>query len=177
MSDYVLSFPESKIPKGGEFGNRAEPRTNPHRGVDFAMPAGTLIESFTSGTVVLSKFSDVLGWVIVVEDPKGGFWGYCHMRASSSRRIGEAVVAGKTILGAVGNTGSASRGAHLHMTFGTDRDSVFHGTVSDPIVALKIRIARDKPAVVAAPVAKVEAPKVAEKAPVAAKKASSAKAV
>ena len=158
MSNYVLSFPESKIPKGGEFGNRAEPRTNPHRGVDFAMPAGTLIESFTSGTVVLSKWSDVLGWVIVVEDPKGGFWGYCHMRASSSRRIGEAVVAGKTILGAVGNTGSSSRGAHLHLTFGTDRDAVFYGAVSDPIVALKIRIARDKPAVVAAPVVAKAAP-------------------
>ena len=181
MSNYVVVFPESKIPKNGEFGNHASFRSNVHRGVDFALPAGTLIPSFTSGTVVITQWSDVLGWVVVVEDIKGTFWGYCHMRAASSRKIGDKVVAGETILGAVGNTGSASQGAHLHHTYGTTRDSVFHGVTSDPIVALKIRVAREKPVKVEAPVAAPEAPKAAEKAPVAApkviKKTSSAKAV
>lgn len=159
MSNYVLPFPKSKIPKGGEFGNTilfdGTPRTNPHRGVDFSLPGGTPIPSFTTGEVVLVKWSDVLGHVAVVKDLKGGFWGYCHLRQACILAVGTKVVAGKTIIGLVGNTGSASHGAHLHLSFGPDDQSVFFGKVSDPIVAIDIRIARDAKEAPVAPVSKV----------------------
>jgi len=153
---YVLPFPESKIPKGGDFGNTEAPRTNPHRGVDFAVAAGTPIKSATDGTVVLDRWSDVLGWVVVIQCPRGVTWGYCHLREGSKLNIGDKVVAGETVVGLVGNTGSASRGAHLHMTCGgKEAESVFSGWVQDPVAALKRLAART--ATKAAPAA--EAPK------------------
>lgn len=155
---YVLPFPESKIPKGGDFGNTDAPRTNAHRGVDFAIAAGTDIKSATDGEVVLDKWSDVLGWVLVVKCPKGITWGYCHLREASKLNIGDKVVAGETVIGKVGNTGSASRGAHLHFTCGgKEETSVFYGWVQDPIAALKRLAARTAPAKAAAPAAEAPA--------------------
>lgn len=162
---YVLPFPESKIPKGGDFGNQEAPRTNAHRGVDFAMPAGTPIKSATDGEVVLDKWSDVLGWVLVVRCPRGVTWGYCHLRENSKLNIGDKVVAGETVVGLVGNTGSASRGAHLHMTCGgKEETSVFYGWVQDPIAAIKRLEAKSAPKAKAAPAAEAskEAAPVAE---------------
>lgn len=157
---YVLPFPESKIPKGGEFGNNDAPRTIDHRGVDFAVAAGTPIKSATDGTVVLDKWSDILGWVLVVQCPRGVTWGYCHMREGSKLNIGDKVVAGETVIGKVGNTGSASRGAHLHFTCGgKEETSVFYGWVQDPIAAIKRLEAKTAPKAKA--VSAAEAPKAA----------------
>lgn len=145
MAKYILPFPESTIPAGGEFGNNKAPRTNPHRGVDFAVAAGTSIKSISDGKVVKNTWSTVLGWVVVVEDAKGIFWGYCHMRNASKLLLGAKVVAGKTVIGQVGNTGSASRGAHLHFTCGSDIEAVFSGWVQDPIACAKRQNAKEKP--------------------------------
>lgn len=165
MAEHVFPFPKNTIPKGGDFGNTDAPRTNPHRGVDFAVAGGTPIKSATSGTVVISKWNTVLGNVVVVKDPKNVYWGYCHLR-DVGLPIGTEVVAGVTVIGKVGNTGSASRGAHLHFTCSAELDGYSHGKVVDPIAGLEKRIAAEKPK--AAPAA---APKAAEKAPAAAKKA------
>lgn len=177
MADHVLPFPESKVPKGGEFGNTilfdGSKRPNPHRGTDFAVPAGSPIKSATSGVVTLNKESAILGWVVVVKDPKNVYWGYCHLR-QPGLRVGSKVVAGETVIGLVGNTGSASHGAHLHWTCSAEPEGVFHGKVVDPLAGLKKRIAAEagvKPVVAAAPVevapaaadAVVEAPVAAEK--------------
>lgn len=180
MSLHVLPFPESKVPKGGEFGNKEAPRTNPHRGTDFAMPGGTPVKSATVGKVVVSKWNTALGNVVVVEDHKGVFWGYCHLR-DAGVPIGTECVAGVTVLGKVGNTGSVSRGAHLHWTCSPEIDGYSHGKVVDPLAGLKKRIAAEvgvKPATApAAPVEATEAPvevkpvPVAKKAPAAPKKA------
>lgn len=162
MPLHVLPFPESKVPKGGDFGNKEAPRTNPHRGVDFAVAGGTPIKSATVGTVVVSKWNDVLGNVVVVEDHKGVFWGYCHLRDAGAA-IGTKCEAGVTVIGKVGNTGSASRGAHLHWTCSPERDGYSFGKVVDPLAGLKKRIAAE--AGVAAPkaaAAPVEAPVAAE---------------
>lgn len=162
MSNYVLPFAKSTIPKDGEFGNKAAPRTNAHRGVDFAVAGGTPIKSASNGKVVVNKWSAILGNVVAVEDEKGIVWGYCHLRAASRLALGATVKAGETVVGFVGNTGSASRGAHLHFTCGSDIASPFQGFVQDPIACLERQIAKEKP--VAAPVQKapvvVEAPKV-----------------
>lgn len=169
MAEHVLPFPESKVPKGGEFGNTilfdGTKRSNPHRGTDFSVPAGTPIKSATSGVVTLNKESAILGWVVVVKDPKNVYWGYCHLRQPGAR-VGMKVVAGETVIGLVGNTGSASHGAHLHWTCSAEPEGVFAGKVVDPLAGLKARIAKEtaaKPAaapVVVEPV--VEAPVAAE---------------
>jgi peptidoglycan hydrolase-like protein with peptidoglycan-binding domain len=148
---YALPFPKSKVPKGGDFGNHEAPRTNPHRGVDFAIAGGTPIPSATDGKVVVDGWTDVLGHVIVIEDEKGTFWGYCHMREASKLNLTDVVKCGD-IVGKVGNTGSASRGAHLHFTCGYERDSYKQGKVVDPIATLEKRIAKDKAAAPTAPV-------------------------
>lgn len=176
---YVLPFPENKIPKGGEFGNTilydGSKRANPHRGVDFSLPAGTPIKSATDGKVVLNKESDILGWVVVVECTKGLTWGYCHLR-EPGLRVGAKVVAGETVIGKVGNTGSASRGAHLHFTCGgKDPNSVFYGWVQDPVACIERLAAKEKPAKVAPKPVEVaesteEAPKAAPVAKPVAKK-------
>lgn len=159
MTNYVLPFPKSTVPENGEFGNKAEFRTNVHRGVDFAVAGGTPIKSVSNGKVVVNKWSTVLGNVVAIEDPKGIVWGYCHLRDASKLALGAKVEVGKTIVGKVGNTGSASRGAHLHFTCGSDPESVFQGWVQDPIACLERMIAKEKP--VAAPVEKT-APVAAE---------------
>jgi murein DD-endopeptidase MepM/ murein hydrolase activator NlpD len=163
MTNYVLPFPKTSIPKGGDFGNKEAPRTNAHRGVDFAIAGGTKIKSASNGKVVVNKWSAILGNVVAIEDPKGIVWGYCHLRDASPLKLGASVEAGKTIVGLVGNTGSASRGAHLHFTCGSDINSPFQGWVQDPIACLERQIAKEKP--VAKPV-EVVAP-VAEEAPAA----------
>jgi murein DD-endopeptidase MepM/ murein hydrolase activator NlpD len=170
MSNYTLPFGKNTIPKGGEFGNKAAPRTNAHRGVDFAIAGGTKIKSASNGKVVVNKWSTILGNVVAVEDPKGIVWGYCHLRDASKLAIGSEVKVGETIIGLVGNTGSASRGAHLHFTCGSDIDSPFQGWVQDPIACLERQIAKEKPAAAApaTPAPAAEAAPVAEEAPVAA---------
>jgi hypothetical protein len=144
------------------------------------MPGGTPVKSATVGKVVVSKWNTALGNVVVVEDHKGVFWGYCHLR-DAGVPIGTECVAGVTVLGKVGNTGSVSRGAHLHWTCSPEIDGYSHGKVVDPLAGLKKRIAAEvgvKPATApAAPVEATEAPvevkpvPVAKKAPAAPKKA------
>lgn len=147
---YALPFPKSKIPLNGEFGNKAEFRSNTHRGVDFAVAGGTPIKSVSDGKVVVDTWTDVLGNVVVVEDEKGTFWGYCHMREASKLNIGDVVKCGD-VVGLVGNTGSASRGAHLHFTCGYDINSYKQGKTVDPVAILEKRIAASSPAKAAAP--------------------------
>ena len=142
MPLHVLPFPESKVPAGGDFGNKDAPRTNPHRGVDFAVAGGTPIKSATVGKVVVSKWNTVFGNVVVVEDHKGVFWGYCHLRDVGAP-IGTECVAGVTVIGKVGNTGTASRGAHLHWTCSAEMDGYSFGKVVDPLAGLKKRIAAE----------------------------------
>jgi murein DD-endopeptidase MepM/ murein hydrolase activator NlpD len=158
MAEHVFPFPKSTIPAGGEFGNKAAPRTIAHRGVDFAVAGGSPIKAATSGVVTVSKWNTVLGNVVVVQDPKGVYWGYCHLR-DAGIPVGTKVVAGVTVIGKVGNTGTASRGAHLHFTCSAEPEGYSHGKVVDPIAGLAKRIASETPAA---------APKAAEEAPVAA---------
>jgi hypothetical protein len=101
-----------------------------------------------------------LGNVVVVEDHKGVFWGYSHLREVGAK-VGTECVAGVTVIGLVGNTGTASRGAHLHWTCSPERDGYSVGKVVDPLAGLKKRIAAETPA--AAKPAPKAAPKPAER--------------
>ena len=153
MSNHRFPFALTTIPKGGEFGNFDAPRTNRHRGVDFAVAGGSEIPSATHGEVVINGWTDVLGNTLVIKDPKGVFWGYNHLRAASKLRVGTKVHCGD-IIGFVGNTGSASRGAHLHFTCSTEITGNVSGAVIDPIAALERRIAQDKKNIATAKAAK-----------------------
>jgi murein DD-endopeptidase MepM/ murein hydrolase activator NlpD len=122
----------------GRFGTLSEYRKangmQPHSGVDWAMPEKTPIPAIAQGTIVLQQFSKVLGNVSVqrVIDNDGKLWyvGYCHLKAEGLE-VGTKVQEGDTI-GFVGNTGSASSGAHLHLTVSNKLKGVF-GMTSDKI--------------------------------------------
>ena len=129
----------------GRFGTLSEYRKangmQPHSGVDWAMPEGTPIPAIAQGTIVLQQFSKVLGNVTVqrVMSKEGKLWyvGYCHLKAEGLQ-AGTKVQEGDTI-GFVGNTGSASSGAHLHLTVSDKLKGVFGMTSDkiDPIAFIK----------------------------------------
>lgn len=129
----------------GRFGTLSEFRRKngmqPHSGVDWARPEGTPIPSIANGTIVLQQWSDVLGNVSVLrvmdKDKKLAYVGFCHL-AKPGLEVGTKVKEGD-IVGLVGNTGSASSGAHLHLTVGREIKSVFGPTSVkfDPITFIK----------------------------------------
>jgi len=67
-------------------------------------------------------WTDVLGHCIVHSSADGKHWVlYAHLAKESTLKKGDKVVGGQTVLGNVGGgrntpSGSASTGAHLHMT-------------------------------------------------------------
>jgi murein DD-endopeptidase MepM/ murein hydrolase activator NlpD len=138
-----LPFSFKKIT--GRFGTLSEYRRKngmqPHSGLDFAMPEGTPIPALANGTIVLQQFSKVLGNVSVLrimgKDGQIYFIGYCHLKAEGLE-VGQKVREGDTIA-FVGNTGSASSGAHLHMTVSKELKGVFGPTSvkQDPIEFIK----------------------------------------
>jgi murein DD-endopeptidase MepM/ murein hydrolase activator NlpD len=129
----------------GRFGTLSEFRRargmQPHSGVDWARPEGTPIPALANGTIVLQQFSQVLGNVSVLRvmgnDKKLYYIGYCHLKAEGLE-VGQKVKEGDTI-GFVGNTGSASSGAHLHLTVSKEVKGVFGPTSikQDPIEFIK----------------------------------------
>lgn len=138
-----LPFSFKKIT--GRFGTLSEFRRRnnmqPHSGVDFAMPQGTPIPAIAKGTVVLNQFSKVLGHVLVqrVMSKDGEIWfvGYCHLEfvgVPTGTKVQEG-----DIIGRVGNSGTASTGAHLHMTVSKELKGVFGPTSVkvDPIEFIK----------------------------------------
>lgn len=129
----------------GRFGTLSEFRKKngmqPHSGLDFARPEGTPIPAIANGTIVLQQFSQVLGNVSVLrvmgKDAKLYYVGFCHLKAEGLE-VGTKVQEGDTI-GFVGNTGSASSGAHLHLTVSKELKGVFGPTSikQDPIQFVK----------------------------------------
>lgn len=129
----------------GRFGTLSEFRKKngmqPHSGVDWAKPEGTPIPSISSGTIVLQQWSDVLGNVSVLrvmgKDKALYYVGFCHLKAEGLK-VGTKVKEGETV-GLVGNTGSASSGAHLHLTVSKELKGVFGPTSvkQDPIQFIK----------------------------------------
>lgn len=165
MTKYVYPFPKKDIPKGGEFGNTVlydgTKRANPHRGVDGPPEFAIAV---TDAVVVMNKWSTVLGNVLVIQDEKGTFWGYSHLRNAPALAIGRKVVCGEK-LGVVGNTGSASHGRHLHFTCSNVLEGIFSGKVFDPFEILDKRMAVE--AAKSKSVAAVSKPAVVDAAPIA----------
>ena len=108
--------------RGDEFGNLAPYRNGrPHRGQDWHPAEKSPIYAITDGTVFLNEWSDVLGWFVVHSAKDGMFVLYAHLAKQSDLKKDDKVVAGKTVIGLVGGgkntpSGSASTGAHLHLS-------------------------------------------------------------
>lgn len=126
-------FPKKTITS--RFGTTAR-RLTAHRGLDYAPKEGTRIPAVADGTVKTVKWSSILGWVLVQSawdaiEGRAVFIGYCHLQEKPALEVGARIKMGQTI-GKVGNTGSASKGAHLHLTIGPNVNSVFMGVVFNP---------------------------------------------
>lgn len=85
-----------------------------HNAEDLAAPAGTPVYAPMSGKVEKVWYDKAGGNSILVRHPDGRVTGYAHLR-NINVSTGDTVDA-DTVLGGVGNTGSASRGNHLHFT-------------------------------------------------------------
>lgn len=138
-------FPKKLITS--RFGTTAR-RLTAHRGLDYAPKEGTAIPAVADGTVQVVKWSSVLGWILVQSawDPIKGrtvFVGYCHLQEKPTLAVGTRIKAGQAI-GKCGNTGSASRGAHLHLTIGPKATSVTFGLVFNPETFIDEQIAHAK---------------------------------
>lgn len=136
--------PVDKVKITCVFGLKDTYHPNGHRGTDYAgVPEGTPLKAVADGmTVVLNKWSDVLGNVVVLQIGSR-FFGYCHMKDASPLKVGDKVNSGD-VVGKMGNTGSASHGAHLHFTLGDKAESVFAGNVFDAHGFLNEKIAGEK---------------------------------
>ena len=150
-----LPFAENTIT--GVYGSMSEFRRKnnmqAHSGTDFA-PAGSnkgkpAIPAVSDGTIALVQWSNVLGWVIVqsawdAKKKKAAYIGYCHLACdkhginckgshdgsiATKLKLGDKVTEGSSV-GMIGNTGSASSGAHLHLTISWAVKGVF-GATSD----------------------------------------------
>lgn len=141
-------FPESTVT--GEYGTLSEYRRSrgmqPHSGRDFAPGADKVIPAVAAGTLKLLQWSNVLGWVAVYDakgiDGKTYYIGYSHLSCAThginckgpkvhgthspmvSTKVGDKKELGEPV-GRVGNTGSASSGAHLHLTVSKTVKGVF----------------------------------------------------
>ena len=83
-----------------------------HKGMDFAVPEGTAVQSTTAGRVVeVLSLKDSYGKFIVVKDNNGNNHYYAHLSGFNCE-MGDTVSRGQ-VIGYSGNTGN-STGPHLH---------------------------------------------------------------
>ena len=119
---YVEPF-DPKL-RGDEFGNLAPYRNGrPHRGMDWHPKEKSPIKAITTGTVGLVAWTDVLGWILVHSSHDEKWILYAHLAEKPTLVKGDKVEGGKTVIGKVGGgkntpSGTASTGAHLHLSIG-----------------------------------------------------------
>ena len=131
-------FPTSTITD--RFGDNAPPRTSPHRGTDYAPRSKSLIPAVTNGRVNKIFYSKCLGWVMEQTSASGKYFiGYSHLSCNKhgincdgsghedgstcmkNLKVGDEIKIGQPV-GRVGNSGTCSRGAHLHLTLAKKSD-------------------------------------------------------
>lgn len=84
----------------------------PHKGHDYAAPAGTPIYAAAAGEVIIAGYSSSAGNWVVIDHGDGLTTKYMHMYRTPLVSVGQQVVKGQHI-GGVGTTGQ-STGNHLH---------------------------------------------------------------
>ena len=109
------------------YGYRKNPNTGAeelHRGVDIAVPTGTVVYAAHDGTVMQAAYDSYYGNYVVITDSKGYTTKYAHMD-SLNVSAGQSVKKGDTV-GKSGNTGS-STGSHLHI------ECLYNGEYYNPL--------------------------------------------
>ena len=109
------------------YGYRKNPNTGTeelHRGVDIAVPTGTVVYAAHDGTVMEAAYDSYYGNYVVITDSKGYTTKYAHMD-SLNVSAGQSVKKGDDI-GKSGNTGS-STGSHLHI------ECLYNGEYYNPL--------------------------------------------
>ena len=109
------------------YGYRKNPNTGDeeiHRGVDIAVPTGTMVHAAHDGTVMEAAYDSYYGNYVVITDSKGYTTKYAHMD-SLNVSAGQSVKKGDDI-GKSGNTGS-STGSHLHI------ECLYNGEYYNPL--------------------------------------------
>lgn len=177
MSNWQYPFPDKYLRE--HFGTLSPARKKlglgPHRGTDWSngLKAGTAIPAIADGTIKLIQYSNVLGWVVVQSAAANGktfYVGYCHLFCAehganckgghdtplTDLKVGDRIKAGQKTSIKLGNSGSASSGAHLHATLSNTLKGVFAGTVYDLYKFITKQLAKPK---TAAPAESKTAPK------------------
>ncbi|MBD8467661.1 MULTISPECIES: M23 family metallopeptidase [Plantibacter] len=146
----VLKYqhPFAQIDLADGWGSMAGGRTQPHRGLDYQPGAGAAIPAVAAGVVSANRWNAALGNVLVIAHPDGMYSGYSHLAAASPHQVGAAVVRGEPV-GVVGNTGSASSGAHLHLTITFTADGTWNNAdirvTTDPYPFINARLNGEDP--------------------------------
>ncbi len=90
----------------------------PHKGNDYAAPAGTPVHAAAAGKVIIAGLSTSAGNWVVIDHGNGIVTKYMHMYRTPLVKAGQNVVKGQHI-GGVGTTGQ-STGNHLHFQVEVD---------------------------------------------------------
>jgi murein DD-endopeptidase MepM/ murein hydrolase activator NlpD len=139
-----------------ELGNFASYRSQPHRGSDWGFTTGSAgkpITAIRSGVVAKVFATDQLGHSVIIRSFNDGvFIEYNHLQEASPLKRGETVEGGKTVIGKIGDTGTASTGAHLHAS--AAKAPIPHAASRPALMDLFKLIDADKPPVAKKPVAK-----------------------
>ena len=140
-TNWVKVAPDSKL--GTLFGVKDDQHPNGHRGTDYKLASGTQLPALAdNATYITSYWSEQLGNVIV-QQIGSNYISYCHCLTASSLKPGTKLKAGQPI-GKSGNTGTATSGAHVHVTRGTTERSAVSGTVTDYLAWINQKIAEEK---------------------------------
>lgn len=139
MSSVLYQYPFGLDTITLDFGVVDSDHPNGHRGVDFAPAGGGALRAVSDGVVVRNEYQSALGWVVTVRAADGCYWSFCHMASQSPIPVGSAVTRG-TVMGAVGNTGTAALGRHLHFTMSGMSSDPGTGPVFDPITYISTRL-------------------------------------
>jgi len=107
-------FP-GKYDASDPFGSLGYGRTNGHTGSDWIVGGGSPIPAIGDGEVVAVGWHAGNGNYLAVRLEDGHVYAYLHMDRTAPVKVGQRVARGQ-IIGYVGNTGTNSQGAHLHVT-------------------------------------------------------------
>lgn len=142
------------------YGDNEPPRTSPHRGVDYAPGSRKLIRSVSDAVVTNIFYSNCLGWICETRtDEHKIYASYSHLFCNKHNtvncdgsdhedgstcmktlKVGDRVTVGQPV-GRVGNSGTCSRGSHLHLTFSKKPDARYAKTF-DPYKFIEQKIAK-----------------------------------